>query len=125
MPGAWRPYFFVGYNSIVANATESVEFSVGATEEFEGKAIRIHATSVGFDVIRIADQGGTPYTNASSTSVIDGNLLTAATKNEFAEIELAEPLNLGPNSKLTVDITDTSGSTNELWVLLIGKMRSV
>lgn len=120
-----RPYFLVGYKSCTASATSSLTIEVGATEHFEAHEIRIKSTSESFDIVKIVDQGGTPYTNATSSTVIDGMLLTNATENKYNVIELPIPWILEPQTKLTFDITDTSGSTNEVWILLIGTMRTV
>lgn len=123
--GEWRPYFLVGYKNVTASSTKTLEIDIGATEEFEAHAIRIVATSESFDIIKITDQGGTPHTNADSTTVLDGRLLFNTTENEYNIVELPEPWNLAPQTRLSFDITDTSGSANEVWILLIGKMRSV
>lgn len=124
MPDEWRPYFLLGYESVAGSATESLTITIGATENFVAEKIRIHSTSVSFDIIGISDQAGVPYTNATSTAMIDGNLLAAATKNKWPEIDLETPWHLPPNTKLTFRITDTSTSTNEIWILLIGKMKT-
>lgn len=125
MSGTWRPYFLQGYESVAGSATESLIISLGETEEMEVYEIRIKATSESFDIIGITDQSGIPYTNATSTTVIDGTLLTNATENEYNIIKLPVPLHLPPGTQLRFQITDTSASTNEIWILLIGKMRTV
>jgi len=125
MAGTWRPYFLLGYESVAGSATESLTISIGETEEFEAHSIRVHSTSVSFDIIGITDQSGIPYTNATSTAMLDGNLLAAATKNEWAEVKLPIPLHLPAGTSLRFQITDTSTSTNEVWIMLVGKMRTV
>lgn len=121
---AFRPYFLVGYESVTASATETLTIDIGATEHFVASKIRIKSTGA-FDLVKIVDQGGLPYTNATSSKMIDSDLLTAATKNKYHEIDLPEPWDLKPETKLSFEITDTSASTNEVWILLIGKMESV
>lgn len=123
--GTWRPYLLQGYESIVASATESLVITVDETEEFVAESMRIKATSEAFDIIGITDTSGIPYTNASSTVVIDGKLLTNDTENEYNEIKFAIPLHLPPGTRLRFQITDTSASTNEVWITLIGAIRSV
>lgn len=124
MATEWRPYFVIGYNSIAANNTESVEWTTGASEELKINKIRIHSTGA-FDITKIVDQGGIPFTNASSSEPIDSNLLTAATKNEYHEIDLPLEWNLGPNTSITFSVKDTSGSTNEVFILGIGSRRTL
>jgi len=121
----WRPYWLVGYKSLSGSASGVLEIEVGATEEFEVDEIRIKSTSELFDITGITDQGGTPFTNADSTTVLDGMLLTNATENEYNIIKLKEPWPLLPQTKLTFEITDTSAATNEIWILLVGRMKAV
>lgn len=113
------PYFIVGYNSIAANATETIEWNTGSNETIVITKLRIHSTGA-FDIIDMEDQAGTPYTNADTNNPIDSNLLTASTKNEYSEIVLPMPLELPPSTKFTFTIKDTSGSTNEVFILGIG-----
>lgn len=123
--GIWRPYFLQGYESVTASATESLTITIGETEEFVASRMRIKATDEGFDIIGITDTSGIPYTNATSTTVIDGRLLTNDTENEYNEIVFDVPLHLPPGTKLRFEITDTSASTNEIWITLFGAIRSV
>jgi len=120
---AYRPYFLLGYESVVGSASEELTIQIGATEHFVASRIRVKSTGA-FDLTKITDQGGMPYTNATSTKILDSDLLTASTKNEYHEIVLDEPWDLAPETKLVFGITDTSTSTNEVWILLIGKMES-
>jgi len=113
------PYFLVGYNSVTANATEAITWNTGSNEEITIYKIRFHSTG-GFDLIDIEDQAGTPYTNADSNNPLDSNLLTASSKNEYYEIVLPEPLVLPPSTQITFSVSDTSGSTNEVWIVGIG-----
>lgn len=120
---AFRPYFLLGYESVAGSATETLTIEIGATEHFVASAIRIKSTGA-FDLVKLTDQGGMPYTNATSTKMIDSDLLTAATKNRYHEIVLPTPWDLKPETTLSFEITDTSATTNEVWILLIGKMES-
>lgn len=120
-----RPYFLRGRVSLTGSAAGSISFDIGASEHFEAMAMRIAATSESFDLTGISDQGGVPYTNASQTDVIDGKLLFNTTENEYNEIKFAVPWNLPPNTTLKFDLIDTSTSTNEIFIVLIGKMKSV
>ena len=113
------PYFIVGYNSIAANSTEAIEWNTDSNETITIYKIRIHSTGA-FDIIDMEDQAGTSYTNANVNNPIDSNLLTASTKNEYSEIVLPEPLTLPPSTKFTFSVSDTSGSTNEVWIIGIG-----
>lgn len=120
-----RPFFYVGRKSLDGNGTGSIEFSVGASEEFEAHEIRIKATSELFDITEISDEGGVPYTNATSDEPLDGLLLYNATENAFNIVKLPAPLNLDPNSTLKFDLKDTSAATNEVFICLIGVKRTV
>lgn len=121
----WRPYLFLGRKSLTASSSGSITFTVGAGEEFAGHEIRIKATSESFDITKISDQGGVPYTNATASDPIDGKLVTNDTENNYNVVRLPIELNLPPNSVLTFELKDTSGNTNEVFILLAGKMRSV
>lgn len=121
----WRPYFLVGYKSCTASVTSTLKITTGATEEFECNEIRIKATSENFDITKIVDQGGTPFTNADTSSPLDARLLMNDTENNYNVIKLMEPWNLPPQTTLSFDIDENSGSTNEVWVLLIGRMKTV
>jgi len=79
--------------------------------EFEANEMRIVATSESFDIIKIVNEGGVPFTNATSTVVLDGRLIFNTTENEYNVLKFKEPWNLPAQTKLTFDITDTSGST--------------
>lgn len=120
-----RPYFLVGYKSLTASTAGNLTIEIGATEKFHAHKIRVKATSEGFDLRGITDQGGTPFTNVDTTTVLDGMLLTNNAENEYNEIELPIPWELAPQTKLTFDLKDTSGATNEVWILLIGTMETV
>jgi len=125
MPGEWRPYFLVGRASISASSTGTIQWTTGSTEEVVVNKIRIHATSNSFDITSITNQGGIPFTNATSSTPLDGNLLTAATKNSYYEIDLPTEWQLPPDTTINFAITDTSGSTNEIFIVGIGKRRTV
>jgi len=113
------PYFILGYKSLSANATGAVQWTTGSNETVVVHKIRIHSTGA-FDLIDIEDQAGTPYSNADSNNPIDSNLLTASTKNSYAEIVLPMPLELPPSTTFTFTVKDTSGSANEIFILGIG-----
>jgi hypothetical protein len=122
MPGIWRPYFFIVYESVAGSATEVASSSIGMTEEFQGEKLIVNATGA-FDLIGVTDQGGTPYTNATSAKMIDSALIDNVSTNVIGPIEF--PIYLGPGSTLNLTVTDTSTSTNEVWFLFVGKIRSV
>lgn len=115
----------IGYKSLAGSSTATVEIAIGETEEFEGDEIRVHATNVGIDLISITDQAGVPYTNATSSAPIDGNLFAVALKTEYNRLLFPTPLHLPPGTRLKFQITDTSTATNEVFILLMGKMRTV
>ena len=118
MPG--YPYFVLGYKSLSANATGAVTWEAGSNERLTIYRIRIYSTG-SFDITDIEDQTGTPYTDASSTKPLDSNLVKFVTANAFpTEIELPQPIVLDPSTTLTFTVKDTSGSTNEIWILGIG-----
>jgi len=120
----YRPYFLIGYASISASGSGTIQWETGASEEVKINKIRIHSTGT-FDITKIVDQGGIPFTNASSAKPLDSNLLTATTKNRYHEIDLPVEWNLGPNTTITFSVTDTSGSTNEVWIVGIGSRRTI
>jgi len=124
MPAEYRPYFIVGYKSVSGSSEDTVTWATGASEEVKVNKIRIHSTGA-FDITGIVDQGGIPFTNATAAKPIDSSMLTAATKNRYFEIDLPLEWNLGPNTTISFKVTDTSGSTNEIWIVGIGSRRTV
>lgn len=124
MAEEWRPYIIVGYESVTASTAETVTWSTGSSEEVVVNRIRVHSTGA-FDVTKIVDQGGIPFTNATTSAVIDSSMLTASTKNRYFEIDLPTEWNLPPNTTITFSVTDTSAATNEIWIVGIGKRRTL
>ena len=125
MPGEWRPYLMIGYKSVSASAADTIIWTTGASEEVKISQLRFLSSGT-YDITRIADQGGIPYTNADSSNVLDDRLwLNHGTPTEFSEIFLPVEWNIVPNSKITFSVTDTSVDTNEIWILGIGARRTL
>jgi len=125
MPGEWRPYLMIGYKSVTGSANDTIVWTTGASEEVKISQLRFMSTGA-YDITRIADQGGIPYTNADTANVLDSNLwLNIGTPTEFSEIFLPVDWNLVPNTKITFSVTDTSTATNEIWILGIGSRRTL
>jgi len=125
MAEEWRPYILVGRKVLSGNSSGTLTLEVGSTEHFEATSMRVLATSDAFDITGITREEGTPFTNADATNVIDGKILYSATRNSYYEFKFVEPLQLPPNAKLSFELTDTSGSTNEIFIYLIGRIKSV
>lgn len=124
MAEKWRPYILVGYESVAGSASETCLWETGASEEIVINRIRVHSTGA-FDITKIVDQGGIPFTNATASKVIDSSFLTASSKNNYFEIKLPFEWNIPPNTTITFSITDTSTATNEVWIIGFGKRKTI
>ena len=122
MVGIWRPYFLVIYKNVTASTSDILTAQIGMTEEFQGEKLITNSTST-YDVIAITDESGKPYTNATTAIVFDNLLIDNVSTNVIGQIDF--PIYLAPGSKINVAVTETSGSGNEIWWLVVGKIRSV
>ena len=122
MVGVWRPYFLVIYKNVTASTSDILTAQIGMTEEFQGEKLITNSTST-YDVIAITDESGKPYTNATTAIVFDNLLIDNVSTNVIGQIDF--PIYLAPGSKINVAVTETSGSNNEIWWLVVGKIRSV
>jgi hypothetical protein len=122
MPGVWRPYFLIVYKSVTASTTDTLTASIGMTEEFQGEKLITNSTST-YDVQAITDESGKPYTNATSSASIDNLLIDNVSTNAIGQIDF--PIYMAPGGKINIKVLETSGSDNEIWWLIIGKIRSV
>jgi len=122
MVGIWRPYFLVIYKNVTASTSDILTAQIGMTEEFQGEKLITNSTST-YDVIAITDESGKPYTNATTAIVFDNLLIDNVSTNVIGQIDF--PIYLAPGSKINVAVTETSGSNNEIWWLVVGKIRSV
>lgn len=123
MPGEWRPYFLIGYRNLTANQSAGIDLDVGANEEFEGRELRILSTST-FDIVGIKNESGLPFTNADQNTVLDNLLLRILAEGSPEPVQLDPPLQVPPTGTISVTVTDTSASGNEIWILLVGKIRT-
>lgn len=115
----------IGYKSVTGSASDTIVWTTGASEEVKITQLRFMSTGA-YDITRIADQGGIPYTNADAANVLDNRLwLNVGTPTEFSEIFLPADWNLVPNTKITFSVTDTSTATNEIWILGVGARRTL
>jgi len=122
MPGTWRPYFFIVYKSVTASTTDILTAQIGMTEEFQAEKLITDSTGI-YDVLAITDEAGKPYTNATTTAAIDNLLIDNVSTNVIGQIDF--PLYLAPGGKINITVLETSASTNEIWWLFVGKIRSV
>jgi hypothetical protein len=124
VPGEWYPYILTDALTLGANASGTLMLSVGATEEFQGAEIFFVETST-FSITGITDSSGKPYTNADATNLIASTLFDTALDQRSDIGKFMVPLQLPPNTMLSINVTDTSGAGNTIYVYINGKKRSV
>jgi hypothetical protein len=124
MPEEYRPFYLVDRITFGAAGTGTLSLTIGATEEFEGDEIFFVASSGTFNIEKIYDSSGKPYTNADSNNPIAGALFITALDQRSTAGKLSIPIYLAPNTTLYIDVTGGT-DTATLDCIVKGKKRSI
>ena len=117
---AIRPFWFTDSVTLSALGSSTARMPVAAGEKARFR--KMYYTSTGaFNITTIRDDSGQRYTNASADDPLASTLLrnTANANNTVYEFE--PPLELeGPNG-LSFELTDTSGASNTVRIVVTGE----
>ena len=124
MAGIKRPYILTDTVVVGASTDGEAVLRVGANERFEGHSILILSTGT-FEVRGIKNDSGLPFTNADSGDPLTQAMFPDDYDAGDAPLEFDAPLIIEKNDALTVQLTDTSASSNTLRVVLYGTIESL
>jgi len=124
MAGEWYPYNLVDRITFGAAGTGTLTLTVGATEEFAGERIFFVPSTGTFNIVKMYDASGKPYSNCDSNNPIPGVLydttLAQRTDVDWFMVEL----NLPPNTTLYIEVSGGT-STATLDCVIVGKKRVI
>lgn len=113
MAGIVRPYDInLEFASITGSSYGTDSETLGSNEQFTAYEM-IVVSATGTFTLEITDQAGNTYQNEA---VRYGTGTTT-----YYPLEFKEPLVMKANSKFSFKVTDTSGSTNTVYIKLRGK----
>ena len=124
MAGTKRPYLLTDSVALSANGSGELTFRVGANEHFEGHKIAFVKTST-FSITTIKNDSGLPFTNADTDDPITSTLLPTTITDQNNPIEFDAVLVIEKNDALTIQVLDTSGSSNTLRAVIYGTIESL
>ena len=114
-----RPYQFVDKVVLAGNGRGSAQFQTGGLQDFTAHEIWIKSTgAVSHENLR--DTAGMQYANASVDKPILSTMLNKPQTEGGGFYEFKVPLYLGPDMILYIDLFDTSGSSNTIYLLING-----
>lgn len=113
------PFNPILHVQIPASSVSSLQYFVPNTEDFEIEEIRFIADAA-FSVTDISDSGGIRYSNATSSNPIPSTLLQNAANDFLSFGKFTVPLLVRGSMYIQFNLLDTSGTTNDVWFLLIG-----
>jgi len=124
MASEFYPFYFTDRVTFGAAGTGTLTLTVGATEEFIGEEMIFVVSSGTFAIEGIRDSSGKAYSSASVTDPIPSAALVTTIAQRTNIGKFSAPLQLVPNTVLTLDVTGgTSGAT--LDIIVRGKKRTV
>ena len=124
MANGKRAYWLTDTISVSANATLEAELRVGANERFTGRKLLIQRTA-GFEIRSITDDSGLPFTNADSGDPLTGDSFPDALTEHAGYLELPAPIIVEKSNAIKFSVTDTSGATNTIRVIILGEMEQL
>lgn len=122
MVGEYYPYTLTDSVTLTGSTSGTIVLTIGATEEFRGRAIYFQSTGA-FSITKIYDSSGKPYTNADSTNIIPSTLFLTTLDQAGFVGEFYTELQLVPNTTLYIDVLDTSTASNTIRAFIVGKKK--
>lgn len=119
-----RPFFFNDKVVLAANSTGSLIYQISAAEEFFGKKIWIVSTAA-FSIEDIRDNAGRRYSNCSAADPILSTMLNKPQATGEGLLWFGVDLHMEPSGIFYIDLKDTSGSTNTVTAVIVGKKVTV
>lgn len=114
--------FFINLDAaLTANQTQTLSYTVPTNE---GLVIeRIYQTSEGAaDIVELSDSTGVGYSNASDGNGLNINVLPDLANEFHAAVPLPMPITLEGGVTFRIRVKDTSGSSNDVNVILAGRV---
>ena len=124
MANGKRAYILTDTVAPGANATLETEHRVGANERFTGTHILIERTGT-FNITKITNDSGLPFTNADTSDPITGAAFPDALTEHGKWLELTAPIIVERSDAIKFEVVDTSGATNTVRIHLLGSMEQM
>lgn len=115
-----KPIYLYNQVTLGANGRGTITLQGG-----EGETItirRIYMESTGdFRLLRVRTSGGADYVSDQNGNGIPSLFFTQIVQTNEGVSTLVEPISIAPAELLYFEVQDTSGSTNQVWLLLVGE----
>lgn len=121
---AKRPYYLTDTVTLDANGSGEAVLRVGSSEHFEGHSIMIQRTG-NFNITAIKTDSGLPLTNADTGDPLNQSMFVDDLSDHDDFSKLDAPLVVEKNDALTFSMTDTSGLSNTVRVVIKGTMEEL